>query len=84
MSAMDRLHALEQLVVMQGEVPLVRTAAAQAEERARVLGVRSEGVVDTRSWGNQGASMMSRTTGDSPSSRSWATFAQLMRDPSKR
>ena len=45
--------SLEQLVVtMQGEVPQVRTAAAQAEQRATeapVLGVRSEGVVDTRS-----------------------------------
>ena len=39
---------------MQGEVPQVRTAAAQAEQRATeatVLGVRSEGVVDTRSLG---------------------------------
>ena len=47
--------SLEQLVVtMQGEVPQVRTAAAQAEQRATealVLGVRSEGVVDTRSLG---------------------------------
>ena len=53
MSAMDRLQALEQLVVtMQGEVPRARTAAAQAEQRATealVLGERSEGVVDTRS-----------------------------------
>ena len=48
--------SLEQLVVpMQSEVPQVRTAAAQAEQRATealVLGVRSEGVVDTRSLGN--------------------------------
>ena len=39
---------------MQGEVPQVRTAAAQAEQRATeapVLGVRSEGVVDTGSPG---------------------------------
>ena len=47
--------SLEQLVVtLQGEVPQVRTAAAQAEQRATealVLGVRSEGVVDTRSVG---------------------------------
>ena len=47
--------SLEQLVVtMQGEVPQVRTAAAQAEQRATealVLGLRSEGVVDTRSLG---------------------------------
>ena len=47
--------SLEQLVVtMQGEVPQVRTAAAQADQRATeapVLGVRSEGVVDTRSLG---------------------------------
>ena len=47
--------SLEQLVVpMQCEVPQVRTAAAQAEQRATeapVLGVRSEGVVDTRSLG---------------------------------
>ena len=47
--------SLEQLVVtMEGEVPQVRSAAAQAEQRATeapVLGVRSEGVVDTRSLG---------------------------------
>ena len=39
---------------MQGEVPQVRTAAAQADQRATeapVLGVRSEGVVDTRLLG---------------------------------
>ena len=47
--------SLEQLVVtMQGEVPQVKTAAAQAEQRATeapVLAVTSEGVVDTRSLG---------------------------------
>ena len=48
------MQALEQLVsVMQSEVISARTAAAQAEQRAtdaetRVLGVRGEGVVDTR------------------------------------
>ena len=57
MSAEDRLQALEQLVtVMQSEVIAARTAAAQAEQRAteaetRVLGVRGEGVVDTRLLG---------------------------------
>ena len=54
MSAEERLQALEQLVtVMQSEVISARTAAAQPEQRAtdaetRVLGVRSEGVVDTQ------------------------------------
>ena len=54
MSAEERLLALEQLVAaMQGEVISALTAAAQAEHRAtdaetRVLGVRGEGVVDTR------------------------------------
>ena len=54
MSAEERLFALEQLVAaMQGEVITALTAAAQAEQRAtdaetRVLGVRCEGVVDTR------------------------------------
>ena len=54
MSAEERLLALEQLVAaMQGEVISALTAAAQAEQRAtdaatRVLGVRGEGVVDTR------------------------------------
>ena len=54
MSAQERLQALEPLLVtMQGEVLQARTAAAQAEQRAtdaeaRVLGVRSEEVVDTR------------------------------------
>ena len=49
--------ALEQLVTaMQGEVISALTAAAQAEQRAtdaetRVLGVRGEGVVDTRLLG---------------------------------
>ena len=48
------MRALEQLVtVMQSEVISARTAAAQAEQGAtraetRVLGVRDEGVVDTR------------------------------------
>ena len=48
------MQALKQLVtVMQSEVISARTAAAQAEQRAtdaetRVLGVRGEGVVDTR------------------------------------
>ena len=57
MSAEDRLQALEQLVtVMQSEVISARTAAAQAEQRAteaetRGLGVRGEGVVDTRLLG---------------------------------
>ena len=57
MSAEDRLLALEQLVAaMQGEVISALTAAAQAEQRAtnaetRVLGVRGEGVVDTRLLG---------------------------------
>ena len=52
MSAEGRLQALERLVtVMQSEVILARTAAAQAEQRAtdaetRVLGVRGAGVVD--------------------------------------
>ena len=49
--------ALEQLVAaMQGEVITALTAAARAEQRAtdaetRVLGVRGEGVVDTRLLG---------------------------------
>ena len=57
MSAEERLLALEQLVAaMQGEVMSALTAAAQAEQRAtdaetRVLGVRGEGVVDTRLLG---------------------------------
>ena len=57
MSAEERLLALEQLVAaMQGEVISALTAAAQAEQRAtdaetRVLGVRGEGVVDTRLLG---------------------------------
>ena len=57
MSAEERLFALEQLVAaMQGEVISALTAAAQAEQRAtyaetRVLGVRGEGVVDTRLLG---------------------------------
>ena len=57
MSAEERLLALEQLVAaMQGEVISARTAAAQAEQRAtdaetRSLGVRGEGVVDTRLLG---------------------------------
>ena len=48
------MQALERLVtVMQSEGISARTAAAQAEQRAteaetRVLGVRDEGVVDTR------------------------------------
>ena len=48
------MQALEQLVaVMQSKVMSAGTAAAQAEQRAtdaetRVLGVRGEGVVDTR------------------------------------
>ena len=51
------LLALEQLVAaMQGEVITALTAASQAEQRAtdaetRVLGVRGEGVVDTRLLG---------------------------------
>ena len=49
--------SLEQLVVtMQGEVPQVRTAAAQAEQRATealVLGVRESWILDR--WGNQGS-----------------------------
>ena len=51
------MQALEQLVfTMQGEVLQARTAAAQAEQRAtdaeaRVLGVRNEGVVDSRLLG---------------------------------
>ena len=54
MSAEERLQALEHLgAVMQTEVIQARTAAAQAEQRAkdaetRALGVRIEGVVDTR------------------------------------
>ena len=57
MSAEERLLALEQLVAaMQGEVISALTAAAQAEQHAtdaetRVLGVRGEGVVDTRLLG---------------------------------
>ena len=57
MSAEERLLALEQLVAaMQVEVISALTAAAQAEQRAtdaetRVLGVRGEGVVDTRLLG---------------------------------
>ena len=61
MSAEERLQALERLVsVMQSEVISARTVAAQAEQRAtdaetRVLGVRGEGVVDTRLLGTQRA-----------------------------
>ena len=57
MSSEERLQALEQLVtVMQSEVVSARTAAALAEQRAtdaetRVLGVRGEGLVDTRLLG---------------------------------
>ena len=57
MFAEDRLQALAQLLtVMQSEVISARTAAAQAVLRAtdaetRVLGVRGEGVVDTRLLG---------------------------------
>ena len=57
MSPEERLLALEQLVAaMLGEVISALTAAAQAEQRAtdaetRVLGVRGEGVVDTRLLG---------------------------------
>ena len=57
MSPEERLLALEQLVAaMQDEVISALTAAAQAEQRAtdaetRVLGVRGEGVVDTRLLG---------------------------------
>ena len=57
MSAEDGLQTLEQLVTdMQSEVTSATTAAAQAEQRAteaeaRVLGVRGEGVVDTRLLG---------------------------------
>ena len=88
MSAEERLQAVEQRV-MQTEVIQARTAAAQAEQRAtdaetRVLGVRTEGVVDSRSLGNERASTVRRTTGDSSSSRSWATLVQLMRDTRKR
>ena len=55
--AEEQLQAVEQLdVTMQGEVFQARTAAAQAEQcatdaEARVLVVRNEGVVDTRSLG---------------------------------
>ena len=57
MLAEERLQALEKLVsVMQSEVISARTTAVQAEQRAtdvetRVLGVRGEGVVDTRLLG---------------------------------
>ena len=57
MSAEDRLQAPEQVVpVMHSEVISAKTAAAQDEQRAsdaetRVLGVRGEGVVDTRLLG---------------------------------
>ena len=50
----ERLQALKQLVtVMQSEVFHARTAAVQVEQRetdaeTRVLGVRGQGVVDTR------------------------------------
>ena len=88
MSAEDRLQALEELVtVMHGEVFSARTADAQAEQRStdaetRVLGVRGEGVVDTRLLGNQRASTVRRTTGDSSSSRSWTSLVQFIRDSS--
>ena len=57
MSVEERLLALEQLVAaMQGEVISALIVAAQAEQRAtdaetRILGVRGEGVVDTRLLG---------------------------------
>ena len=87
MSSEERLLALEQLVAaMQGEGISALTAAAQAEQRAtdaetRVLGVRGEGVVDTRLLGKPKSL---RTVGDSSSSRSWATLAQLTQDSNRR
>ena len=74
MSAEERLLALEQLVtVMQGEV----ISAAET----RVLGVRGEGVVDTRLLGNPKS--FDEST-DSSSSRSWAALAQSTQDSNKR
>ena len=89
MSAEDSPLALEQLVVaMQGEVISALTAAAQAEQRAtdaetRVLGVRGEGVVDTRLLGKP-KSFDGSTVGDSSSSRSWASLAQSTQDSNRR
>ena len=57
MSAEDGMQELEQpIIVMQGEVLSARFAAARADKRAtasesRVLGVRGEGLLDTRLLG---------------------------------